>query len=106
MIRLRHADSERNARIAQELEARKREEAEGDFEDDLRRRVAVHRLEMQHKDEFEQFAAAAEVQRQQRSADNDNAEHYVTAFRVEQATKLVPKGMRVTLTLLSVLLNV
>ena len=62
---------------------------------------------MQHKDEMQQFAAAAEVQRQQRIGDNDdNAEHYVVALRVEQATKLVPKGMRVTLTLLSVLLNV
>ena len=109
MIRLRHEDSERNARIAQELEARKRdeaehdariaqeveaqkrEEAERDFEDDMRCRVAMHQLEMQQKDELQQFAAAAEVQWQQRSADNDNAEHYVAAFRVEQATKLIPK---------------
>ena len=71
----------------------------------MRRRVAVHRLEMQHKDELQQFAAAAEVQRQQRSADNDNAEHYVAAFRVEQAPNLYLSGMKVTLTLLSVLLN-
>ena len=55
MIRLRHEDSERkrdetkrDARIAQELTARKREEAECDFEDDMQRRVAVYRLEMQY----------------------------------------------------------
>ena len=40
------------------------------FEDEMRRLVAVHRLEIQNKDELEQFAAAAEVQRQQRIADN------------------------------------
>ena len=45
--------------IAQEFEARKPEEAERHFEDDMRRCIAVHRLEMQNKDEFEQFAAAA-----------------------------------------------
>ena len=57
----------------------------------MRRHVAMDRLEMQHKDELQQLAAAAEVQRQQRSADNDdNAEHYVAACRVEQATKLIP----------------
>ena len=50
----------------------------------------MNRLEMQHKDEFQQLAAAVEVQRQQRNADNDNAEHYVAAFRVEQANKLIP----------------
>ena len=78
--------------MAQELEARKREKAERDFEIDMRRRVVVHQLEMLPKDELQQFAASAEVRRQQRIGDNDdNAEHYVAAFRVEQADKPVHK---------------
>ena len=47
---------------------------------------------MQHKDELQQIAAYAEVQRQQRIADNDdNAEHFADAFRFDKATKLVAK---------------
>ena len=40
---------------------------------------------------LQQFAATAEVHRQQRIANDGNAEHFVAAFRVEQATKLIPK---------------
>ena len=49
MLALRKArkrdEAECDDRIAQQLKARKRKEAKRDFEDDMLRRVAVHRLE-------------------------------------------------------------
>ena len=51
----------------------------------MTRDVVLQCISLKHKDELQQFAAAAEVQRQQRIADNDdNAEHFVAVFRGDQ----------------------
>ena len=100
-------EAERDARIAQELTARKREEAERAFEDDMRRRVAVDRLEMQHK------MSCINLQLLPNCSGNSvllimmiTKNIIQLHLELNRQSNLYLSGMKVTVTLLSVLLNV
>ena len=91
LIRLKQEDFERDNRIAQELEARKREKEERDFEDNSDVALQCIGLKCNMKMICDNLQLLKSSGNSVFADNDDNAEHYVAAFRVELATKLVPK---------------